>query len=220
MHTMTEADDPEGFGLARESPSWLRADMFETLAGINEECLELLAAQSMARTSQPHPLLRELADLWQTLDAGARRRAAACPYLIVDAGFADARRWRFPGAQAVSEPGAATAIPFFTVPGARDVIRRVLQYARELSRSNNLAARMMLGIPPHCAMLISGCTLREIDEIAEKHPAWLRPRWPTRVHVWRELLVTAHSGGNGALELARMHGVQLLAADVRAMGVT
>jgi hypothetical protein len=42
------------------------------------------------------------------------------------------------------------------------------------------------------------------------------PRWPTKVKVWRELLLAAASGEVIALENARMHGVQLLAAEFRA----
>ena len=220
MRTRCEVDEADGWEPAGESRAWLHAELFEALAGINEECLELLAAQSLVRAIQPHPLLRELAELWRTLDASARRRAAGCPYLIVDAGFADARRWRFPSGHEVSEPGASGAgLPFFTVPGANAVVRRVLQYARELARNHNVAARMLLGMPAHCATLIAGCSLREIDDIAERHPAWLRPRWPGRVQVWREFLTTARLGEGTALELARMHGVQLLAAELRSSTV-
>ena len=220
MHTRCDVEDAEGFEPVGESRAWLHAELFETLAGINEECLELLAAQSLTRAMQQHPMLKELAELWRTLDAGSRRRAAGCPYLIVDAGFADARRWRFPSGHEVSEPAiSAVGAPFFTVPGANAVIRRVLQYSRELARNHNVAARMLLGMPAHCATLIAGCTLRQIDDLAERHPAWLRPRWPNRVQVWREFLVTAQLGEGKALELARMHGLQLLAAELRSSTV-
>jgi hypothetical protein len=44
---------------------------------------------------------------------------------------------------------------------------------------------------------------------------WLRPRWPARVQVWRELLLAAVSGEVAALERARLWGLTLLAAEVR-----
>jgi len=200
---------------ARPAQTWLRAESSEALAGINEECLELLTAQSMVRTLQPQPMLCELADLWRSLDARARRRAAECPYLLVDAGFADARRWRFPGGHAVSESvaGVVEGPPFFTAPGASDVIRRVLQFARELARTNNVAARMWLAMPAHCAQLLAGHTLRDIDTAAARHPAWLKPRWARHVPVWREFLTAASSGDVAAIESARMHGIQLLAGE-------
>ena len=100
-------EEPDSIEPARQSQTWLRAESSEALAGINEECLELLTAQSMVRTLQPQPMLGDLADLWRSLDARARRRAAECPYLLVDAGFADARRWRFPSGHAMSESVAS-----------------------------------------------------------------------------------------------------------------
>src|SRR5437763_16844725 len=41
------------------------------------------------------------------------------------------------------------------------------------------------------------------------------PRWPTRVRVWRELLLAAAAGEAPALERARLHGLTLLAAEAR-----
>ena len=209
--------DRDTFEPGRESQTWLQAESSEALAGINEECLELLTAQSMVRTLQPPPMLRDLADLWRSLDARARRRAAECPYLLVDAGFADARRWRFPGGSAVSESisGVSEGPPFFTTPGSGDVIRRVLQFARELARTNNVAARLWLAMPAHCTTLLAGYTLRDMDTAAARHPAWLRPRWLRHVPVWREFLLAARSGDGAAIESARMHGIQLLAGELQ-----
>lgn len=209
--------EPDTLEPAHESVAWLRTGSSEALTAINEECLELLIAQSMLRTSQPPPLLGELADLWRSLDARARRRAAECPYLLVDAGFADPRRWRFLNGS-VSEPEAVPASdgpPFFTAPGANDVIRRVLQFARELARTNNVAARLWLAMPQHCTQLLAGYTLREIDMAAARHPAWLRPRWSRQIAVWRDFLLAAGSGDAEAIELSRMHGIQLLAGEVQ-----
>ncbi len=219
MRTRRGAQERDIFEPARESQSWLRAESSEALAGMNEECLELLTAQSMVRTLHPQPMLCELADLWRSLDARARRRAAECPFLLVDAGFADARRWRFPNGQGVSEPalsGVGEGPPFFTTPGASDVIRRVLQFARELARTNNVAARLWLAMPSHCTQLLAGYTLRDIDIAAARHPAWMTPRWSRHVHLWREFLTAARSGDVASIESTRMHGIQLLAGEFQA----
>lgn len=218
MRTRRGVEEPDTLEPAHESRAWLRAESSEALAAINEECLELLVAQSMLRTTQQQPMLSELGDLWRSLDARARRRAAECPYLLADAGFADAQRWRFLNGHAVSEPGAGAASDgpaFFTAPGANDLVRRVLQFARELARTNSVAARLWLAMPPRCTQLLAGYTLREIDTAAARHPAWLRPRWSRQVPVWREFLLAARSGDTEAIELARMHGIQLLAGEVQ-----
>lgn len=197
--------------------SWLRAETLESLAELNEQCLELLCEQARAEHAQTaHPLLTELSDLWKTLDAAARRRAATCPYLLVDAGFADARRWSWARGQAIHDGLGALAPAFFTVPGASGVARLVFTYAWHLARSQGPAARLLLGMSAPCAELIAGCSLRHIAELADRYPEWLQPRWPSRVTVWRELLIASIAEDDEALERARLRGVQLLAAEVRA----
>ena len=73
---------------------WLRAGTLESLVELNELCLALIAEQAAAHGATGSALLRQVGELWRELDAPARRRAAACPYLLLDAGFADTARWR------------------------------------------------------------------------------------------------------------------------------
>jgi hypothetical protein len=193
----------------------LHPETLESLLELNELCLALLAEQAAARTAPASLLLREVAELWRVLDAAARRRAATCPYLLVDAGFADPLRWRRPSALGVGDTGQPAYATFFTVPGATEVARLVFTYAWHLARSQSAAARLLLGMSAPCAALIGHCSLRQIHALAETHQAWLKPRWPARVQVWRELLLAAASGEAPVLERARLHGLTLLAADAR-----
>jgi hypothetical protein len=196
------------------SPS-LRSEVFDSLLELNGQCLELLAEQALAQASQGNLLLRQVGEIWRTLDPAARRRAAACPYLLVDAGFSDPCRWRWIEGEHVSEAKRVSNPAFFTVPRASAVARQIFMYAWHLARSKNAAAQLLLGMPTHCTQLVGACTLPQIHELAERHPEWMRPRWPTRVKVWRALLLAAASGEVVALENARMHGLQLLAAECR-----
>jgi len=213
MLLQCETEDPgEGAGLVA---GWLHPETLESLVELNELCLALLAEQAAARTAQASLLLRQVGELWRVLDAAARRRAAACPYLLVDAGFADPQRWRQPAAVGVGDAGQAAYTTFFTVPGATGVARLVFTYAWHLARSQSAAARLLLGMSAPCAALIAHYSLRQIHALAETHPHWLKPRWPARVQVWRELLLAAASGEAPVLERARLHGLTLLAADAR-----
>src|SRR5882762_277341 len=115
----------------------------------------------------------------------------------------------------VGDAGQAAYTTFFTVPAATGVARLVFTYAWHLARSQSAAARLLLGISTPCAALIAHYSLRQIHALAETHQAWLKPRWPARVQVWRELLLAAASGEAPALERARLHGLTLLAADAR-----
>src|SRR5215472_8824725 len=96
--------------------AWLGAAALDTLAELNEMGLALLAEQAASAAAEPRPLLREVGALWRTLDREARRRAAAVPYLLLDAGFADREHWRHPAAPQVAEPGRAAGRPSSASP--------------------------------------------------------------------------------------------------------
>jgi len=194
---------------------WLRAGALDSLIELNELCLSLLAEQAAVRSSPPSGLLQQLAELWHRLDGASRHRAAACPYLLLDAGFADPLRWQVPPAPQVGDGASQRYTCYFTVPAATEVARLVFIYAWHLARSQAAAARLLLGMPESSAALIGHYTLRQIQTLAENHLEWLRPRWPARVQVWRELLLAAAAGEVTALERARLRGLTLLAAEAR-----
>ena len=211
---------------------WLRREMLEALAEVNHRCLGLLAEQALvlgtsALTAQPlgtqppgtqaQPALRQVGELWRALDERSRWQAAACPYLLLDACFGEPQRWQGLSGSRVGEGSCAPQPSFFTVPQTAAVARTVFVYAWSLVVNHSAGARLVLGIHPHCASLLGACTVAQIHELAERGSGWLRPRWAGRVRIWRELLVAAISGAGLALEMARLHGVQMLAMELRAL---
>jgi hypothetical protein len=198
--------------------SWLEERTLRTLAEVNDDCLQLLCehARTLGRDARGPGLLAELRAAWCELDVSARRRAAQCPYLLFDAGFTESRRWApTPEYPAQDSGGATTVGAFFTLPRTVEVMRLVMTYAWHLARSHGPAARLLLGMSPRCAELIGTCTLRQVTQLAESHPHWLRPRWPDRIRVWCELLRCASGCEPAALERIHFRGLQLLAAEVR-----
>ena len=215
---MTQNFEPNAVGVIAPlwaPQSWLQEHTLHTLAELNDDCLQLLCEHARAGL----PLPASLAGLRQTLcalDVSARWRAAECSYLLFDAGFSETRRWtstREPVAETAAS--AAPSIAFFTLPRTVEVLRHVLTYAWHLARSHGSAARLLLGMSPRCADLIGTCTLRQVTQLAESRPHWLRPRWPERLGIWRELLCCAMAGEAAALERIHHRGIQLLAAEVR-----
>ena len=211
---LLHCENEDGVTEAGGALAWLHDGTLESLIELNESCLGLLAEEARLRGTPAAPLLRQVGELWRALDAGARRRAAACPYLLFDAGFAEPLRWR-PQAVQVGEGARAGYTAYFTAAAAAPMTRLVITYAWHLARAQGPAARLLLGMPGPCAALIARHTLPQIQALAEAHPQWLRPRWPARVQVWRDLLLAAAGGESGALERARLRGVTLLAAEVR-----
>jgi hypothetical protein len=194
---------------------WLRPETLESLGELNESFLVLLAQPSGLPGATTDALTRQLAELWPLLDAPARRRAAACPYLLVDAGFADPARWQAAATREVGDAHRARYGTYFDVPAATSLARAVFTYAWHLVHSQAAAARLLLGMPAASAFVIGQYTLLQIQELAESHPEWLQPRWPARLQLWRELLLAAAAGEAGALARARLRGFTLLAAEVR-----
>jgi hypothetical protein len=196
---------------------WPCTETLKTLAELNEQCLELLAEQAVLRLSNAPPMFRDLIDLWSELDVVSRRRAAACPFLLIDAGFADPYRWRWVGDDCVGDREPLSYTAFFSGNSAIKVARQVFANAWYIVRTELTGAPLFLGMPPHCADLLKACTMRQVTELANQHAGWLRPRWAGRTRVWRELLAAALSSDGVALETARLHGVQLLAMELRAL---
>jgi hypothetical protein len=193
---------------------WLSSVTLASLAELNELALALLAEQAAAR-SCGNPLLQMVAELWRTLDASARRRAADSPYLLVDAGFADGLRWQAAAGPQVGDAGDRLYATYFSTPGAPVVARLVFTYAWHLVRSQRAAAQLLLGMSATSAAAIARHTLPQIQALAEGRTGWLMPRWPTRVGIWRELLVTAAAGEPAALKRVHMRGLTLLAGESR-----
>lgn len=194
---------------------WLGSDTLSGLAALNEQALGLLTEQAASCSLEPaHPLLREFAQL--KLDAASLKRAAGCPYLLLDVGFADPWRWMWAQGHQVLERQRGPTVPFFTVPRASPVMRKVLTYGWHLAQSRQVAARVLLGMSAPCVELVGGCSLTRLDELADQQPAWLRPRWPHNIQMWREFLLSAATGDGRSLQQARLWGIQLLAADARA----
>jgi hypothetical protein len=205
----------DGDDLHLEEP-WPCAEILGTLMELNEQCLELLTEQWKAGASAGLPIFRELGFLWSQLAAAPRRRAAACPYLLFDAGFADPYRWRWVGGNQLNDRAPVYG-GFFTGNGVTRLAHQVFVNAWYIVKTQPVGAPLYLGMPTECASLLSACSMRQVADLGHEHAGWLRPRWCGRVKVWRGLLSAAISGESVALERAQMHGLQLLAMELKAL---
>jgi len=192
---------------------WLRREMLEALTDVNRRCLGLFAEQALAPGAQGQPALRQVGELWRALDERSRWRAAACPYLLLDACFGEPQRWRWLGGPGVADASCPSAPAFFTVPQTASVARTLFVYAWSLVAGHPQGARLVLGIHPHCAGLLAACTVPQLHELAEHGAGWMRPRWLTRVSLWRQMLLAAADDDAVTLERSRMQGLQILAAE-------
>jgi len=193
---------------------WLRREMLEALAEVNQHCLGLLAEQAFVPGPPGQPALRQLGELWLALDERSRRQAAACPYLMFDACFGEPQRWQWLGDSRINDAAQAPCASFFTVPQTAAVARTVFLYAWSMVVNHSEGAPMVLGIHPYCANLLRACTVPQVQELAERGSGWLRPRWLKRPRLWRQMLVAAAEDDVATLERSRMQGLQMMAAEL------
>ena len=190
------------------------------VAEINEQMLECL--RLMAEDAAPGPstsvtaaaggaprLVTLLREDWRGLDAKAQRRLSACPYLLLDAGFAQPQRWDCMGSAGVMD--ATVRCGYFSGRGGVALVRRTLVLAWHLARSNRVTARVILGMSALSAERIAATRLADLEGLAELAPGWIVPRWEQQVNVWRQLIAAARRGQPLLLRQAQLRGLQLLA---------
>jgi hypothetical protein len=187
------------------------AGVLAPVAELNEQLLEHL--QRLARVAAPSPprLVDALRPHWQRLEVPTLQRLAACPYLLLDAGFSQHARWDqwlIGGVMDSTVQGG-----YFTDDGGVSVLRRTLLLAWHLARSNRLMAAVVLGMNTVAADRIGQRRLTDLETLAEHAPAWMVPRWEQQPIVWQQMIAAACSNRDRALRQVQLRGLQLLARD-------
>jgi hypothetical protein len=179
------------------------------LARLNRDYLDLVIAHPDGCLPAGSPLLAGL----RAVTPGALDVMAACRYALFAlepqeiAGRAGAStRVNDPTAHHYGEAASEGAWPAFMLAA--------LSFASQLSRHNPLSARLMLGFPAHAIT-----TMAALDPWSLRQVAWNPgfpppPRWHGNPCFWPDLLRAASGTDPLTLDLARLQGMQLLAADL------
>lgn len=195
---------------ARRPADVLDEGLLAEVHALNATGIELLvqsASQAAAPAGQP-AVAREAefplppgpaAAAWVALDATARRRVAAQPFLLFSIGLEHGARWRALADEvaaahptrriAESRPRTATVV----------YARLLLQYAWHLARTAPLTAGLVAGMSPGAAAVMLDCRVEQLDAVAERAAAWLRPRWANAPALWGDLLLAARPDAAGSL---------------------
>ncbi len=186
---------------------------------INQQALSLLRDLALGGATVALPLIvSEPLRAWRDLSDAGLQQLAASPVLLLDAGFGLNARWSGWGERAVQDAAAGAATPEFFAPihwsaNARDLLRRVLNFAWHLARSEPPTARFVLGMNEATARHFGQLSLADLDWITEYRPGWIRPRWDTQPETWASLLNSAESSEADALVGARLRSIQMRAME-------
>jgi hypothetical protein len=152
--------------------------LLATVAEINEQLLERLRLMAHEQESQAPRLVALLREDWRRLDAKAQRRLSGCPYLLLDAGFAQPHRWDGIATARIMEATAHRG--YFADHGGIGLVRRTLVLAWHLARSNRVTARVILGLSALSAERIAASRLADLEALAELAPGCWRVPTPPR----------------------------------------
>lgn len=201
-----------------QAGNWLSDGSLDAVTDINLQCIDLLTAMAEADARLCPSLFAGQAACWHDLPPLARQRIAGSPWLLVDAGFDDAARWRCLEQRMVHDLPVQYAEPVFVGEGVADFIRQVLVLGWHLARAERQLARVVLGMSAAVADRIGQLRLQDLNWLALHRPGWVRPRWERQPQVWRHLLLAARSPGTHALTQVSLRGLQLMASGVLAAG--
>jgi hypothetical protein len=198
---------------------WTGAQTIDFVYALNERCLQVLGTQ-VTEEGGAFPECDTLEmraackKLWFDLDEAARRRAAKCPFLLIEMRFHNEEWWR-EAKREITNPDANTSVAsIFPAESARELSAETLTLAWHTARSDSRIASQVLGLARGVVGVIASLSPREVQRIAARNSHHLRPRWESNPAFWEQLLRTALGGSAASLSDFHLHGLQLLGGDL------
>jgi hypothetical protein len=196
----------------------LRQDLLARIHTLNEDYLQLLAAEHAVNTraAQLQYFSPKLQQALAALSAVVTRDLARTPYTLYSLCFEDLRFW-----QAACEPVPALLDARYAPNGSSwlqgGFCEVALIYAWQAAGLYPLAARVVYSMGEAVRQLLAAAPLWQIKRIAADYPGLLMPRWPTNPSFWPDLLRFANERDSVRLATTRLLGTQLIAGELVAV---
>jgi len=157
-------------------------EILNTVAAVNGQLLDALA-ESARSGVRPFPLLESLRSHVASLRPSERQVAARCGVFLADAALAD-----LPVGLPVTGPSADRARAWLPIEESISLAHSVLLGSWYLIHASPAVARVLLGIRAADVTAYRARGVGDLAQIARRHSDWIRPRWPNRLDVWRQIL--------------------------------
>lgn len=192
-------------------PQWTGTATLELVRELNQRAIGTLADMAhMDSANCSLDFVRLYQNLWASLDAAACKRAARCPFLLVDVHFQSDEWWNWARTSSSTSRESTYSRNPFPENVAKELMYETLVLGWHTARSESRAASILLSMSPKVTTILAGLGLRDIHRIVAHHSHDLRPRWEDLPLFWRHLLLAAQSDDGAALHQAHLHGLQLL----------
>jgi hypothetical protein len=166
--------------------SFFSESALRPLHELNESLLRLLIEAARRPEPETTPgLPTTLRKQLATLDAPAIGRLASCHISLVDLGFMDRDRWNAIARHQDPPPSGDGGLP--RLP-AIHLAHATLTLAWTLLQSSKESASVVFGMTPSIAVVVASLGVQTIQDVAERYPHWVRPRWASRPGIWSNLL--------------------------------
>lgn len=179
---------------------------------VNLQLLRLLADIGEHPDTECPPLLTTLGAAVKRVGPSARDRLAQCPFLLVNAGFHDATRWRIAQRALNDAPVSDEEAEVGFRSKRIKLARLTLLTAWNVIRLNPQAADLILGAS-ECTEVIAACSFTELEELAERHFDWITPRWEHRPENWYRLISLAQVPRCDSLTSVGLRGLFLFGGE-------
>jgi hypothetical protein len=188
--------------------------VLDAVFAVNSQLLDALA--SSARGEAGHfPLSESLRERAGRLTLEERRRAARSGVFLVDANLIDFSCWREAALRGESAPPADVHMPWLPIEDARSLAHSALLVAWYVVHADPAVARVLLGMSASGVAAYRERGVADLAKIARCHPECVRPRWPHRLDVWRELIESACDGGTQESRSTMIRCLELSAGDLK-----
>jgi hypothetical protein len=181
-----DADREELNLLKMLEQSFFSESTLRPLHELNESLLRLLIEAARRPEVGTTPgLVATLRKQLVALDAPSVGRLASCHIALVDLGFMDQDRWTAIAKHQDPPPSADGGLP--RLP-AIHLAHATLTLAWTLLHASKETASVIFGMAPSIAAGIAGLGVQTIQDVAERYPHWVHPRWAGRPGIWFNLL--------------------------------
>ena len=191
--SLPSASGPESLGATLRT-------IFHVNGHLIRLAVELSQSHAADRQSES---LAQLGRILKSAEPGALDHVSRCPFLLVEAGFRDPARWIAARDSLGRSTSASDSAP---PPGGGKILslaRSTMLVAWHVAQLSPLDADLVLGATADCAAVLASLSLPQMEELAERHSDWVRPRWELRLDRWERLVRLASTSRHPSSAVAR-----------------
>jgi hypothetical protein len=187
-------------------------DALDAVGQLNQELLAILVLAARRDSAPPFPLADSLRERFAHLTAAEIKAISHCGVLLADAEFTVAARWRNADGAGDSPMNLDLRGHWLTHDQAIAFGFAVLMVAWHVVHAAPGIAGVLLGMSEAVLTHYRSLSINDLVAIAQKPPAWIKPRWIDSPDVWTGIIDLATDPVSKESSKLSVHCLKLCAA--------